>query len=224
MPESKTGFRPRISLLAFLLGISLVAVGVSHWQTSRQLQSLMPELRKLRSEAGYITVDDNTKFHALAIETGDPNIWKWRMFIPKGTKYQWNIACENIPQTTPPATAGTTGTSNETYWETDTNVLVTARLHENENGDWTLAISSTIGESADQMAGATLTIPAEKIQWMKTSHSTDGQIIGTNETAIRDPKGPIILLQRRPCQQQPDGSFRPSTGTMPGYMIWLTEW
>lgn len=146
------------------------------------------------------------------------------MFIPKGTKYQWNIACENIPQTTPPATAGITGISNETYWETDTNVLVTARLHENENGDWTLAISSTIGESADQMAGATLTIPAAKIQWMKTSHSTDGQIIGTNETAIRDPKGPIILLQRRPCQQQPDGSFRPATGTMPGYMIWFTEW
>ena len=87
-----------------------------------------------------------------------------------------------------------------------------------------LSVASKIGDSKNQMSGATLEIPHEKIEWMKTSSSTDGQVIGSNGTDVRDPSGPIILLQRRPCEKQPDGSYRPSPDPMPGYMIWLTEW
>ena len=223
MPESKSNFRPKVSLLSFLLTVSLVAVGVSHWHNARKLQSTMAELLKLRSEAGYITVDDKTKFHALAIESGDPNIWKWRLFIPKGTRYRWNIACENIPQSTPPAKPGVASVSNERYWETDTNVLVTAQLRETDNGDWNLTVSSTIGNSADQMGGASLKIPADKIKWMQTAGSIENKEIGRNETAVRDPRGPIVLLQKRPCEKQANGSYSPSAGTMPGYVIWLSE-
>ena len=223
MPESKSNFRPRISLLSFLLGISLVAVGISNWQNSQRLQSMTSELLKLRSEAGYLTVDDKTKFHALAVESGDPNIWKWRIFIPKGTRYQWNIACENIPQSTPPAKPGTSSVSNEPYWETDTNVLVTAQLKEADSGDWRLTVSSKIGDSRNQMGGATLKIPADQIKWIQTSGSNEIREIGSHKIAIRDTRGPIILLQKRPCEKTSNGRYSPSTGTMPGYEIWLSE-
>ena len=224
MPALKSKFRPKVSLLSFLLAISLVAVGFSHWHNSRKLHFVTSELLKLRSEAGYITVEDKSKFHALAIESGDPNIWKWRLFIPKGTKYKWNIAGENIPQSTPPAKPGVSSISNEQYWETDTNVLVTAHLKEIDSGDWILTVSSKIGNSKSQMGGVTLQIPADKMKWMRTVSSFENREIGTREIAIRDPHGPIILLQKRPCEKKPDGSFKPSTGTMPGYMIWLSEW
>ena len=74
------------------------------------------------------------------------------------------------------------------------------------------------------MAGATLTIPKEKMAWMFDVLSTDGQVIGENGIAVRDPDGPIILLQRRPCEQLEDGSYRPSEEPMPGFMVWLSKW
>ena len=79
------------------------------------------------------------------------------------------------------------------------------------------------GGPPDQMAGASLEIPHEKIAWMFDVSSTDGRVIGSNGTATLDPKGPIILLQRRPCERLLDGSYQPSVGPMPGFMIWLEE-
>ena len=117
-----------------------------------------------------------------------------------------------------------TAVSNEPYWDTENEVLVTARLRQQEDGDWTLAVSSKIGDSKNQMAGATLKIPADKIQWMSTVPSTDGQVIGSKGTAVRNPDGPIILLQRRACEKQPNGSYQPSQSTAPGFMLWLSRW
>ena len=113
--------------------------------------------------------------------------------------------------------------SNEPYWETSNTVLVTASLTEVEDGNWVLKVASKIGDSENQMAGATLKIPRDKIEWMKTMSSTDGQVIGSNGTVVRDPNGPIILLQRRPCEKQPDGSYQPSENPMPGFMVWLSK-
>ena len=222
MNQDHKPFRPRVSLLAFLLAVTVVCLAVSHWQTSRQLASSQLELRRLRDEVGYLSVDDKSKFHAVALDTDEPNTWQWRLFIPKNHRYKWNLACENIPQHIPPAQAGSTTVSNEPYWETDNEVLVTARLRQNDNKSWTLSVSSKIGDSKHQMAGGTLTIPEDKMSWLGSS--TDGRVVGSRGTAVRDPDGPIILLQKRPTDRRPDGSYGPSQGPMPGFMIWLSKW
>jgi hypothetical protein len=54
--------------------------------------------------------------------------------------------------------------------------------------------------------------------------STDGQVLAQRETVVRDPAGPFIFLQRRPCEKQADGSYLPSPNPMPGFMIWLQKW
>lgn len=223
MNQHSKQFRPRISLLAFLLVVTVICLAVSHWQTSRQLATSSSEVRRLRDELGYVSIDDKSKFHAVALDTDEPNSWRWRLFIPKGHRYKWNIACENIPQNVPPAQAGVTAISNEPYWETDNEVLVTARLRQNEDRDWTLSVNSKIGDSKNQMAGGSLTIPEEAMTWMSTRSSTDGRVTGSNGTAVHDPDGPIILLQRRPIEKRPDGSYGPSQGPMPGFMIWLSK-
>jgi hypothetical protein len=75
------------------------------------------------------------------------------------------------------------------------------------------------------MAGVSLKIPKEKMEWMTDGRasSVDGRVVGSKGTQTIDPKGPIILLQRRPTERQPDGSQQPSPNPMPGYMIWLDE-
>ncbi len=50
MNQPALKFRPRISLLAFLLAATVVCLGVSHWCTSRQLVTALVDLRKVRDE------------------------------------------------------------------------------------------------------------------------------------------------------------------------------
>ena len=224
MNQETVKIRPRISLLTFLLLATVLCLSISHWITSRELSSAQKELRILRDEQGHLSVEDETKFHAVAIDSDEPNTWRWRLFLPKGARYQWNIACDEIPQNSPPMHAGVVGVSNEPYWETGNIVLVTARLRPVDDGNWVLNVSSKIGDSKNQMSGTSLTIPSEKIEWMTSISSTDGRVIGSRGTEIVDPNGPIILLQRRPCEKQPDESYRPSKNTMPGFMVWLSKW
>ena len=73
------------------------------------------------------------------------------------------------------------------------------------------------------MSGATLKIPRDKIEWMTTVSATDGQVIGSHGTAVREADGPIILLQRRACEKQPSGRYQPSDDPMPGFMVWLSK-
>ena len=223
MDQPPSKFRLRFSLLSFVIAVTAICLAVSHWHTSRQLATAQRQLRQLRDELGYITIKDRTRFHAVALDSGEPNTWRWRLFIPKGARYKWNIACQDIPRNSPPSRAGTTTVSNEPYWNSDNEVLVTARLREADEGDWTLSVTSKIGDSNDQMSGATLTIPSDKIEWMSKVSSTDGQVIGSKGTAVRKTDGPIILLQRRACEKQRNGTYQPSDGPMPGFMIWLSR-
>ena len=224
MDQPPLKFRPRFSLLAFLLAAAAICLAVSHRHTSRQLATAQLEVRQLRDELGYLSIDDRAKFHAVALDSGEPNTWQWRLFIPKGARYKWNIACHDIPKNSPPSRAGITAVSNEPYWDTENEVLVTARLREADEENWTLSVTSKIGDSKHQMSGATIKIPRDKIEWMSAVSVTDGRVIGSHGTDVRDADGPIILLQRRACEKQPNGSYRPSDGFMPGFMVWLSKW
>lgn len=102
--------------------------------------------------------------------------------------------------------------------------MVTARLREADEGNWTLSVTSKIGDSKYQMSGATLEIPRDKIEWMTTVPVTDGQVIGSKGTTVREADGSIILLQRRACEKRPIGSYQPSNESMPGFMVWLSKW
>jgi len=224
MDQSRTKLRVRFSLLSFLLASAAICLAVSHWHTSWQLATARVELRKLRDELGYLSIEDRTKFHAVALESGTPNTWQWRLFVPKGARYQWNIACDEIPKNSPPSQTGMSAVSYEPYWETANEVVVTARLREAGEGNWTLSVTSRIGDSKHQMSGATLKIPPDKIEWMSAVSSFDGQVIGSRGTEVCDADGPIILLQRRACEKQPNGSYQSSDEPMPGFMVWLSKW
>jgi BlaR1 peptidase M56 len=173
---------------------------------------------------------DPSKLFVVALESDESNTWRWRIFLPKGHRYAWKVAYDNIPRLKPPAEGSTkimTGISNEDYWKIDNEVLVTAKLRRQDNGDWRLSVDSKInsgtGKPADQMFGASIDIPDARLKWMKTAPGTDGQVLGDHGDVAIDPTNQIVLLQRRPNELQPDGTYLPAKGTAPGFMIWLEK-
>lgn len=213
--------RRSLSLLTMLLLVAICCLSISHFNTSRQLAESQRELRRIRDEVGYLTVEDETKVNIVALQTGDPNTWQWRLYIPKGARYKWNVACEDIVLDSPTQKPNQ-GVSNEPYWESSNRVLVTARLIRNQGSDkCTLSVTSKIGNSTHQMGGTSLRFSQDKLP----SSSIQRSIRGTNGTETVDPAGPIFLIQQRdvPEQDAITGQFINSQPT-PGFMIWLSKW
>jgi hypothetical protein len=214
--------RLRFRLLTMILTIAVALLSVSHFYTTIKLRDSTQKVAKLRDELGYIEVEDRTKVHVLALPTTEIDTWRWRLFIPKGARYAWRLASENIPAAGVPID-GTSGISNENYSARDNEVLVTASLHQRPDGSGDLVVTSKIAASRDQMAGASHRIPASDLQWRKTSPGHDGHVLGSNSIAILDPAGPIELLKLRSLEQQPNGDFAPSKKPMPGIAVWLEK-
>ena len=70
----------------FFFALLLTSI-VMYWRLSQSEQ----ELVKLRNMAGYLKIEDENLFYAIAIETDEPWTWRWRVFMPAGHKYSWNI-------------------------------------------------------------------------------------------------------------------------------------
>jgi hypothetical protein len=202
--------------------VAVVGVIVGSFVMGTRLRRAERELKALRDETGRLTIGDRSQVHVINVAVDEPNTWRWRVFIPKGQKYSWNLAAEDIPQLDVPQEAGVKMISNEPYWERDNEMLVTATLRRQDDSNWRLSVESRIGESRHQMGGVSLEIPAEKLAWNNTPGAGhDGQVAGSSGTRLYEPRRPIILLQRRPLARQPDGTHAPSPDPMPGFMIWL---
>src|SRR5262245_52531413 len=100
MPESISP-RAKYSLRTLLILVAVACFAIGSYMVWKRLTDAEREVRKLRSETGALTVDDRSKIHVIAIAADEANTWRWRMFIPKGHKYSWNIAAEKIPRNDP---------------------------------------------------------------------------------------------------------------------------
>jgi hypothetical protein len=215
--------RATYSLRTLLIVVAVACFATGAYVVGTRLRQAESELRALRDETGRLTIEDRSKVHVISVPVDEPNTWRWRMFIPQGRRYSWNLAAEEIPQDGVPQRPAIKAGSNEPYWERDNEVLVTARLRREGDGHWRLAVESRIGDSQWQMSGGALKIPAGKLAWNTEEASTDGRVAGSAGQQILEPGGPIILLQRRPLALLPDGTLGPSPDPMPGFMIWLAE-
>lgn len=213
--------RARYSLRTLLILVAVAGVLIGSYVMGTRLKQAERELKALRDETGRLTIGDRSQVHVINVAVDEPNTWRWRVFIPKGQKYSWNLAAEDIPQLDVPQQAGVKMISNEPYWERDNEMLVTATLRRQDDDHWRLTIESRIGDSKNQMGGVSLKIPAENLAWNTEGASTDGRVAGSRGTKLYEPRRAIILLQRRPWARQPDGTHKPSPDPMPGFMIWL---
>ncbi len=219
-PQIMTKARWRFSLRTLLLLLVIVCLAIPLVLQSFELYRAEAELRQLRNQLGHLNVDDRGKVHVIALDTGEPNTWRWRIFLPKGFRYTWCLGYGDIPATGVPKPKWSS-TSNEPYWDSQSEVVVNTKLRQMDDGNWSLSVSSIIAGKTDQMGGTKLTIPDEEMRWTRKVPSQESSTLGSRGTATVDPNGPIVLLQRRAREMGPAGRFERSAKPMPGYMIWL---
>src|SRR5688572_11247364 len=97
MPEPVPS-RAKYSLRTLLILVAFACLAIGLYVVGTRLADAERELRALRNETGNLTIDDRSKVHVIAIEMDEQNTWRWRLFIPQGHKYSWNIAAEKIPR------------------------------------------------------------------------------------------------------------------------------
>jgi hypothetical protein len=81
-------FRPRISLLTVLLLTTIAGMALVIVQLWREVGPLRKEVHKLRQFVGELSIDDHTRIHAIEVRQPNPNLWRWRLFLPPGAQYK----------------------------------------------------------------------------------------------------------------------------------------
>jgi hypothetical protein len=222
--EQVAGTRSRhwkFSLRTMLLAIAFLCLAGPLIYQSIRLRNAEIELSKLRDETGRMTIKDRTKLHVMLVGgSNDPQTWKWRLFIPKGFRYGWNVAYGDTPANGLPKKP-MYGFWNAQGEDADKEVLVTASLHKTENGDWKLSVGSRIGDSKDQMGGTSITF-TDKFWHSTYTGSEINDILGNNQTELLDPTKPIVLLKHRAAGTDADGQVDVTISPTPGYAIWMT--
>jgi hypothetical protein len=95
-------YRITYSLATLLSVVIVAALILAYVLHIRGLPDAERELHVLRQETGRLTIDDRTKFHAVTVPVDEPNTWRWRIFLPKGHRYSWQIATKDIPPNSVP--------------------------------------------------------------------------------------------------------------------------
>ena len=91
---------PRFSLRSLVAVVTLVAVTLVIWRLYSELVPLREENRRLRDEVGELSIEDESKFHAILMPQSNPSefTYKWRIWVPEGRSYQLQYASKSIPK------------------------------------------------------------------------------------------------------------------------------
>lgn len=202
--------------LRTLLGLTLLSCLIlALFLTAGRMRVAEREVKVLRDELGYLSVDDRTKIYVISVDAGEEGTWRWRCFLPGGRRYSIHAASTQIPVEGAPLGPAYSGFSNHTVDDGGVEVLVTARLRKTDDGNWRLAVASrTGGASSQYVPDIALDIPAKHLAWQENHHQVLSGTMGLSQTAVADPDEPIVLRSFRPY-------YKDTTKSGTGYAIWL---
>lgn len=76
-------------LVEISLIVAIAIGGVMLWRSSAQRSSLRQEHDRLVQKIGQLPIKDETKIHVMAIETGEPLHYAWRMYLPPNHQFAY---------------------------------------------------------------------------------------------------------------------------------------
>ncbi|MEX2138864.1 MAG: hypothetical protein WD894_06355 [Pirellulales bacterium] len=93
--------RPRFTLRVLLVAVAVIALVVSWVNTNRiatRNRLLEAENRRLRNDFGELSVEDETRFHAIGVPTNNELEWAWRIWVSEGHSYHIRVAGGQVPK------------------------------------------------------------------------------------------------------------------------------
>ena len=172
------------------------------------------------SEPDKATIEDMDVVRVTALDAREPMTWQWQVHLPKGHRYAWNVAYGEIPASGLPSRSPSS-ISNEPYWETGLDAVLTAALRRVDDKTWSLTLASRSLNTKWQFGGGSFPIPDAVLRPLLDAGSIEETILGNHGAKTLKSDEPVILLKRRTCEKLPDGNIQPSKKAMPGIMIWL---
>jgi hypothetical protein len=212
------------SLLLFTLFAALVLTSLLMY---RRLSEAERELSKLRREAGYLKIEDESLFHAITVPCDEPLTWKWRIFLPKGSKYRWTLASgDAIPQSGLPKGQFCSMSSDEQIPRSKgVEAVVTAVIRkdpEPDNKRWFFRVSlRSVDDNANSVAETS--IPDDLMRKIIQSHCSETAQIGQLNQETRKPGETIDFLKCRLGEPTSPNSWTISPNPQPGFSVWLEE-
>jgi hypothetical protein len=194
-----------------LLFVLLVAMGLSLFITARRLRQAEAELAEYRREYGILRVENPTKLQAIALWTGEPNHWRWRVYLPQG-KYQISYTTTGIPVNDLPTAHG--------GWDVDSQNLADpvdislAAYKDPKDGVWRYAVSSQSprGDGEEDYVDMSAA-PADE-----GNSECIGGVDRANGPVVVSPDKPLILLRKLTSRK---GVNVISPKSNAGLMLWI---
>lgn len=180
--SASTSTRPRLSfsLLNLLLGSALLVAVISHVVASRELNTLKSEVRRLRSELGYLEIKDPKKCYVTSVPQLEQGLYLFRVYLPPGHAYSRRYSVKSKTQYGESSMGGSSSISESG------ELTFRAKIYRDESGDMQLVISGAGSQSRSRF-GAETAIGS-------SSTSSTAATPPSNETREIEPGLPIELL------------------------------
>ncbi|HXT59991.1 MAG TPA: hypothetical protein VN699_15235 [Pirellulales bacterium] len=173
--------RLRFSLKALFLFLLVATLAASNVFTSYRLKQSRDQNAKLRTELGYLTIEDPGKLNVVQIATHEDLEWQWRLHVPEGSKLVLKGATHEIPEHGLPAESGRLGLQSGEH-------LVTAAVRRDHLNQWQLRLA---------ISGTTTLWPfPETAKWLNDKAGATGWLTaGGGRTETKKPGKPLRLLR-----------------------------
>lgn len=195
-------------MLATLVLAMTLAILVLLWE----LIPLRAEVRRLRDEAGYLTIEDPGKVHAIRLDSESPLVWRWKVWIPKGTGTVFaNAMIGDIPASGDfSKMRGGAGIARDH----DREAVVTVMVYQDLQEAWTLSC---------EIGGAQVRhrLTTEQVAAMRDTSGHCWREVAKSTQASEDAEH-FILMRRRfapPGASYVNGSDLDTAGK--GMLVWL---
>ncbi|MBN2580953.1 MAG: hypothetical protein JXB10_18360 [Pirellulales bacterium] len=174
---------------------------------------------KLRTEAGYLKIKDDSLFQGIEIPCEEPLTWKWRVFLPKGSKYSWHYLAGMIPAS--PHVPKCSGSHEGHSRSNGVEAIITVSLRkapDPQKEQWSLGLSFRSVEAREKWSMRT----SVSDQDLQLGH-TNIEVFGGSQAVTCKRGETIFLLRNRALEQTSSNSWVDSQKPQPGIAVWLEE-
>ena len=195
----------RYTLRALFVGIAAIAVvatWVNSYRVAQRNRLLEAENRRLRDEVGELSVEDESRLHAIRAATNHDFEWAWRVWILEGHTYRLRVVGDRIPRQGFPDDGGTT------ILREPGEHFVRYRIQRDPRDNRWIGILSTRVATSTRTSG-------DWVEWSSRTGTTEG--VGAT-TEVIAPGERTVLARHRVSQAKSSSDIEDPSA---GFLIWL---